>query len=73
MKMEDRRTCLACGAEFSGAMKFCPVCILHQALDAQGDSCEPALEGPVEPASGPGLSALWASPTRRSMWICVVR
>jgi len=58
MKMEDRRTCLTCGAEFSGAMKFCPVCILRQALAAEGDSCEPALEGPVEPASGPGLHRL---------------
>ena len=55
MKMEDRRTCLACGAEFSGAMKFCPVCILRQALDAEGDSGEPALEGEVEPETGPLL------------------
>jgi hypothetical protein len=55
MKMEDRRTCLACGAEFSGAMKFCPVCILRQALDAEGDSGEPALERAFEPASGPVL------------------
>ena len=32
MKMEDRRTCPACDSEFSGAMEFCPVCILRKAL-----------------------------------------
>ena len=29
MKTEDRRVCPSCGNEFSGAMEFCPVCMLH--------------------------------------------
>jgi hypothetical protein len=32
MKTEDRRTCSICGNEFSGAMEFCPVCMLRNAL-----------------------------------------
>ena len=32
MKMEERQTCPTCGTEFSGAMKYCPVCLLRQAL-----------------------------------------
>ena len=43
------RSCPTCGTELSGAMQFCPVCILRQAL---GQECEPgqsALERAVEP------------------------
>lgn len=32
MKTEPQRTCPSCGNEFSGAMEFCPVCILRRAL-----------------------------------------
>jgi serine/threonine protein kinase len=32
MKTEDRRTCLNCGNELSGATEFCPVCTLRKAL-----------------------------------------
>ena len=32
MKGEETRTCRACGNEISGAMEFCPVCMLRQAL-----------------------------------------
>jgi serine/threonine protein kinase len=32
MKTEDTRTCPSCGNELSGAMEFCPVCILRQGL-----------------------------------------
>ena len=32
MKTEDRRVCPSCGNEFSGAMEFCPVCMLRQAV-----------------------------------------
>ena len=28
MSIEPRRTCPSCGNEFSGAMQFCPVCML---------------------------------------------
>jgi hypothetical protein len=53
MKIEDRRTCPTCGTEFSGAMKFCPVCMLRQALGGDGESPEPALEREVEPKLQP--------------------
>ena len=32
MKTEDRRVCTSCGNEFSGAVEFCPVCMLREAL-----------------------------------------
>jgi len=53
MKMEDKRTCPVCGTELSGAMEFCPVCILRQALGGEGESCEAALQRAVEPKSEP--------------------
>jgi predicted amidophosphoribosyltransferase len=30
MSTELQRTCPSCGNEFSGAMEFCPVCMLRQ-------------------------------------------
>ena len=32
MKTEPQRTCPSCGNELSGAMEFCPVCMLRKAL-----------------------------------------
>src|SRR5271165_225643 len=32
MKAEPQRICPSCGNEFSGAVEFCPVCMLRQAL-----------------------------------------
>src|SRR5271165_5863716 len=32
MMTEAQHTCPSCGNEFSGAMEFCPVCILRKAL-----------------------------------------
>jgi len=32
MKTEPQRTCPSCGNEFSGAMEFCPVCMLRKGL-----------------------------------------
>jgi serine/threonine protein kinase len=32
MSAEPKRTCPSCGNEFSGAMEFCPVCVLRKAL-----------------------------------------
>jgi serine/threonine protein kinase len=32
MKTEPQRTCPSCGNEFSGAIEFCPVCMLRKAL-----------------------------------------
>jgi hypothetical protein len=31
MKTEPQRICPSCGNEFSGAMEFCPVCVLRKA------------------------------------------
>ena len=46
---EPQRTCPSCGNEFSGAMEFCPVCVLRKALavgvESGGSS---ASEDPVE-------------------------
>src|SRR5271166_4948891 len=40
MKKEDRRTCPSCGNELSGAMEFCPVCVLRKALAGGVESGE---------------------------------
>jgi NMD protein affecting ribosome stability and mRNA decay len=32
MNTEPQRTCPSCGNEISGAMKFCPVCMLQALL-----------------------------------------
>jgi serine/threonine protein kinase len=53
MNEEDNRTCETCGGELSGAMQFCPVCMLRQALDAESESCELPLEDSAKPQSEP--------------------
>ena len=40
MKTKDRRVCPSCGNEFSGAVEFCPVCMLHGALADDVESGE---------------------------------
>src|ERR1700737_3069602 len=40
MSSGPRRTCLTCGNEFSGALKFCPVCMLREALAGSVESVE---------------------------------
>jgi hypothetical protein len=40
MKTEDRHTCRSCGNEFSGAMEFCPVCMLRKGLAGGVESGE---------------------------------
>ena len=42
MSTEPQRTCPSCGNEFSGAMEFCPVCMLRKALVAGVESGESA-------------------------------
>ena len=37
MKTEERRVCPSCGNEFSGAVEFCPICILRAALDEEAE------------------------------------
>jgi tetratricopeptide (TPR) repeat protein len=46
MRVEERRVCPSCGNEFSGAVEFCPVCMLRKALESG--------VGSGESTSGPG-------------------
>jgi hypothetical protein len=49
MNTESRRVCPSCGNEFSGAVEFCPVCMLRGALAGKAESNVPASrEAPVE-------------------------
>ena len=53
MKTEAQRTCPSCGNEFSGAMEFCPVCMLHKGLaegaESSGSSSENAAKHMPDP------------------------
>ena len=50
MSKEVQRTCPSCGNEFSGAMEFCPVCMLRKALPGGVQSGESsAAEVAVDP------------------------
>ena len=51
MKTEDRRVCPSCGNEFSGAVEFCPVCMLHGALADEVESGESSSERVTRPKS----------------------
>jgi adenylate cyclase len=46
---EPRRNCPSCGNEFSGALEFCPVCILRKALAGGVESGESSFEEAVKP------------------------
>ncbi len=47
MKTEERRVCPSCGNEFSGAMEFCPVCMLRGVLGEVGVFSEEAFNEPT--------------------------
>ena len=50
MKTEDKRTCSICGSEFSGAIEFCPICMLRKALAGTVESGESSVsEDTVRP------------------------
>src|SRR6476469_9360103 len=52
MSTEPQRICPSCGNEFSGAMEFCPVCMLRKALAAGVESGGSSVsEDTVEPAT----------------------
>src|SRR5271157_108365 len=52
MTTEPQRACPSCGNEFSGAMKFCPVCMLRKALADGVESGESsASEEAVKPTT----------------------
>src|SRR5271170_8149574 len=49
MSTELQRTCPSCGNEFSGAMEFCPVCMLRKALAGGVESGQSSLEEAAKP------------------------
>ena len=49
MKAESQRTCPSCGNEFSGAMEFCPVCMLRKGLAGAVASSESSFEEAAKP------------------------
>src|SRR5262249_25432883 len=51
MSTEPQRTCLSCGNEFSGAMEFCPGCMLRGALPGAAESGESSFEKAVKPTT----------------------
>src|ERR1700732_4358224 len=51
MKMEARRTCAACGTNFSATREFCPVCLLRGAL-SEVEGSEPSEEVQVDSSPG---------------------
>ena len=59
MNTEDRHTCPSCGNELSGAMEFCPVCMLRKGLAGGVESGESsASEEAVECDTGTGEPTL---------------
>jgi tetratricopeptide (TPR) repeat protein len=51
MSAESKRTCPSCGNEFSGAMEFCPVCMLRGAIPGVAESGASSFVEPVKPTS----------------------
>src|SRR6202011_3195891 len=51
MSTESQRTCPSCGNEFSGAMEFCPVCLLRRALPGAAESGASSFEDAIKPTS----------------------
>ena len=58
MKTEPKRACPSCGNEFSGAMEFCPVCMLRKALAGAVESRESSSEDTLKPTSEDWRNAL---------------
>jgi serine/threonine protein kinase len=44
MSTESQRTCPSCGHELSGAMEFCPICMLRKGLGGRAASAEKSVE-----------------------------
>ena len=72
---QDARTCPSCGNEFSGAMEFCPVCMLRKALAGGIESGEFSFEEAVKPVPASQRNDLsttswWRAKTgNRSSWV----
>src|SRR6516225_9343952 len=52
MSTEPQRTCPSCGNEFSGAMEFCPVCLLRKGLGGGVESGESSTADTLKPIPG---------------------
>ena len=50
MSTPPKRNCPSCGNEFSGAMEFCPVCMLRKGLAGGVESGESYFEEAAKPA-----------------------
>jgi len=55
MSTEPKRTCPSCGNELSGAMEFCPVCMLRKGLAGGVESGESSTEDALKPTPEQGL------------------
>jgi hypothetical protein len=55
MNTEPQRTCSSCGNEFSGAMEFCPVCMLRKGLAEGAESTESSSENAAKHTPEPPL------------------
>src|SRR6516162_5577154 len=53
MSTEAQRTCPSCGNEFSGAMEFCPVCMLRKGLAEGAQSGESSPGDTFKPTDQP--------------------
>src|SRR5271157_1924521 len=51
MSTQPQRTCPTCGNELSGAMEFCPVCMLRKGLAGGVESGESSSEDTLKPTS----------------------
>ena len=58
MSTEPQRTCPSCGNEVSGAMEFCPVCMLRTGLADGVGSGESSFEERVKPNTGSGTATI---------------
>jgi hypothetical protein len=54
MSAEPQRTCPTCGNELSGAMEFCPVCVLRMGLAGGAETAESSSEDALKPTSQDG-------------------
>ena len=58
MSTQTQHTCPSCGNEFSGAMGFCPVCMLRGALPGAAESGVSSFEEAVKPTSDQSVQRL---------------
>src|SRR5215469_18644481 len=52
MSAEPKRNCPSCGNELSGAMEFCPVCMLRKGLGGGVESGESSTADTLKPTPG---------------------